>query len=870
MVLPPSPAASPLISDAKVTEFTRIENPIALGAGCNGASETLNTIAAGVRIVIPHMEPISPRTFAALTCVCAFFAASFNLVFSACGFGAASVSWSRQYAGLVELVVKWLAFSVLALYLADVEQWNTPLGRTLRGAYVAAAAAACASLVLFTAGDYPYGSLCLFVVSAPAYLLCMKALFWPREKTRNYVAWLTGPLLAVGTATVVGWVAWTAVAGGRNQWGQYTRLAYSAQAGCTPDFSMRPGCADPEWVNGTSPCFYLADDDDATDVAPSYAVIYDTELSDMCGPSCLSVYDGCTHAFVLWVWPLMSGMAMLFLSFVCAFFWRKSGTEDGPATAAAVWSFLFFGMWVLASVAGFGAGLTEGLTAFILALFVAAGGVVLFCTSGLVGRQMWRRLEEKYKEYDLDYAWSLLVATCLPVFCFYLVLSIINQRIRRLRSCVSACLCGRPTDDQTNWNGWLTEITAGHFDGIKKWHLPKLCTWAIYWGIAFMTITCIITQFTTLFLSYLIEKTAAISNGRVAIIFGFVAIILFLLPPVPGVPIYLTAGIVLVNSCIDDFGLIGSVGYTICICFILKLVASAVQQKYIGEGLSHYVSIRQLVAINSRMMRTAKLILSDKGVTKEKIFILIGGPDWPTSVLCGVMRLDLMPCLLATSPVIFLIIPTVLSGTFIYLGALPLTEDGLEPYTWAKTASTLCVAVSALVQGGAMLLAAYYIERAVQERKEELQRVGYDDEVSAADLITEEKNRIYFEVLDWHRLPLWVKIDLITSLLNMVMSCYIIQIFGHTCFVEYELTYTISEHLGGNALNLVRKTGWLALGMFFFSCTTLYIFKLYAKNASAACYNNLYDHKNSSNAPMVTSSDLLIEDCGPGFSTHIP
>ena len=47
------------------------------------------------------------------------------------------------------------------------------------------------------------------------------------------------------------------------------------------------------------------------------------------------------------------------------------------------------------------------------------------------------------------------------------------------------------------------------------------------------------------------------------------------------------------------------------------------------------------------------------------VTILVGGPDWPTSVLCGILGLDLLPILLGTLPVFLLILPTVMGGAFL-------------------------------------------------------------------------------------------------------------------------------------------------------------------------------------------------------------
>ena len=112
----------------------------------------------------------------------------------------------------------------------------------------------------------------------------------------------------------------------------------------------------------------------------------------------------------------------------------------------------------------------------------------------------------------------------------------------------------------------------------------------------------------------------------------------------------------------DELGLIWSNVYAVAVSLGLKLLATFLQQKMIGELLSKNVGVRQMVGINSTLIRAMKLVLQDKGMSFAKVAILCGGPDWPTSVLCGIMGLDLLPVLLGTLPIITLILPTVLTG----------------------------------------------------------------------------------------------------------------------------------------------------------------------------------------------------------------
>ena len=78
-------------------------------------------------------------------------------------------------------------------------------------------------------------------------------------------------------------------------------------------------------------------------------------------------------------------------------------------------------------------------------------------------------------------------------------------------------------------------------------------------------------------------------------------------------------------------GWVGSIAYSIAISLLLKLLASAIQQKLIGENLSHHVKVRQFVTINSTLMKAARLVLGKDGLSLPKVAFLVGGPGTSTS-----------------------------------------------------------------------------------------------------------------------------------------------------------------------------------------------------------------------------------------------
>jgi len=346
-------------------------------------------------------------------------------------------------------------------------------------------------------------------------------------------------------------------------------------------------------------------------------------------------------------------------------------------------------------------------------------------------------------------------------------------------------------------------------------------------------------KFTVLFLSWMKQESESMSFLIVTLIIIMVGMLLFLLPPIPGVPIYLTGGLMLPAVAtgkgtgpngadgVEQFpgGIVTAVAYTCVVGLILKLCACTIQQKGIGEPLSNRVWIRQLVSINSSTIRTMKLILKQPGLTVAKVAILVGGPDWPTSVLCGIMRMSLPQILIGTLPVFFLIVPTVLAGTFIWMSLLidPVTQQ--PTYAWAGTVSTLFMVLAASVQSGSMVVAAYHLERAVSTRGDELDEIPIDQEVLDADNRNISRNLLYVQLTQWDQVPRFWKNFLKFGVFSQVVSCYITLVVVYS--EPYDLTMTPGD-LPGPWYTLLNSYGWLAVIFFFIALFIWYRFRSWA------------------------------------------
>ena len=87
-------------------------------------------------------------------------------------------------------------------------------------------------------------------------------------------------------------------------------------------------------------------------------------------------------------------------------------------------------------------------------------------------------------------------------------------------------------------------------------------------------------KLTYVFFSWLNEKLSTMSYWPMMALYSGFGVSLFLLPPVPGVPVYIIGGICVVTAGEDDVGgFVPSLLVCIAVCLLIKLTAVSMQQK---------------------------------------------------------------------------------------------------------------------------------------------------------------------------------------------------------------------------------------------------------------------------------------------------
>jgi hypothetical protein len=384
-----------------------------------------------------------------------------------------------------------LLVSAFFFYILDIDEWDSPTGRMVCTLISSAMFLAFVLLVMLVSNDYPYGTISLFALVNPLWLLVVKCTFYRQLDTRMFVSWLSGPLLLTSFLTAVSFVAWVAADEG-NQWNIVTRVQGAERTGCSPDYEYYPDCED--YYGSGETCFYI----DSSGGSPVLT------FPDGCDQMCTNVYNDCSNGMVLWAGPVLMCMAMLFLSFFCTFLRTEGTSEQDIFNFGKIWIFALCIMWGSASLSGTSAGVVASLVTLTLASLVASA---IFLSASYSKSEVKynkeaivARIVEKFGD-SIDIARGLFVVTCSPIFIAYLGLSMINQLVRR----IGINPCSQPAIDSSaspkNYD-ILTVRANKHVARVKSWDRARVFTYAVYWGLAYMVLQVIVAKLTVVFLSW--------------------------------------------------------------------------------------------------------------------------------------------------------------------------------------------------------------------------------------------------------------------------------------------------------------------------------------------------------------------------------
>jgi len=760
------------------------------------------------------------------------------------------------------------AICLVLLIVLDWHKWQSKTLKSISAGFVAYFSFAG---LIMKARFYPFAPLVIIFFHIPVFLGHLKGRSLSMVTRKGFYLGVTVCAFAVAILMGAVWLFWMSYEewDGTNFWGDATKekLVMDSQK-MYDDFKIE--------INGrTRSLNYF------WDCSPDWKQDYEYEhistfrYMDGTWSASLHKIDGnekedrggaCARVKTIWFLNWTTPMSCVGLNLIIAVFCFINGVLINVSDTSKLEKvikqfmlmicFLVFTMYVSSSVAGASMRLT--------------GVIIAFCALGLVVLCIWLYLEigrqaitsqvrnSKLMQSLIKLATSDWVRACvligtnvlIPTF---LCINMATQWVRKRRGLV-------PKDDQK-----YTAAASRILMAVRHWNWASILIKANWLVMLYWTLSVGVAKLTYVFLSWLNEELLKIPFVWVIIIFFIIGFTMFMLPPVPGVPVYICAGILL-SARARDIPEAGNFWGGMCIAIVETLILKicAVCGQYtIGYFFGKSVKVQQLIGVDKPLIRAIEQILDTRGLNLPKVSILVGGPDWPTSVLCGILKLNLFQCCLGTLPVIFVSSPCVIAGAFLSNPGMK-TVPTVEPVanggttttgppvkqneTW-QSLSTFAAAIAVMGQLAVFVLAAYYTQEVVHRDGEELAKPRREHEAVAA-LTRKEADYVneYNNVLNWTTLLTSRKRLILASTISMLMSCFIFVLMDEICFRPFQVSSKISdpfdkEGLDGDIMNLVYPLGWFATFCFFFACSLHFAFLRWAKKEAEKRYAELVQNR---------------------------
>jgi hypothetical protein len=714
---------------------------------------------------------------------------------------------------------------MLLMYITDFSHW-TGHWKKVKKALLAIVGLALTFAALVASKLVPGAAIAVYVLVLPGFIWLVKYVFYKPLHPALFARSIGFALLAISAISAAVWVAW--VFYNNFVWTKETKLLFNEFVDCQNNMLVAPNETTTDamttmmsttttTVMTTAAEMLSLTNEDGSVVMNATAVTPVPTFADDDVSTCLV-------AWMVWAAPLLGACNAFVFGLLALLLARAFREGDQPLTMALK---VFIGgmamaavsLWVAAAIAGAGLGINSAVQYLVGVTIVVLCGV-LVATIG------WQRLTEYLMAVPLikkltaslltDWFKALFVLFLMPVFPIYFCASFLNQMVRR---CVSF---GYRMDDPKERRLWLTLAAAIQFKMLKRWRWTSVLTKVMWIGLFYVIVQVGIGLLVTVFMSWLNDVLQDLPLYATTIIFFLIGVVMFLLPPVPGLPVFLTGGILLGKAGEPVFTFFGAIAYASAVCWVCKMFSLFLQQKAIGQGMSGSLYIRKTVGINSITIRAIRRLLRKPGLSMPKVMILIGGPDWPTSVLTGILRLSWIQMQIGTAPIIFLIVPMVGSGAFL----LKTNEGGL----WGPV-SDVTIAVAALTQIIAILLAMYYISETAEAHYDELANEPPDEEVAAAERAEAETLALKLARQSWFAddFPWWMRVLLVLGAISITVCVYVLIVADEYAFVAFSLTDDVAHKLDNNLLNLVLPWGWVCIALTTFTSIVIIVLGRWTK-----------------------------------------
>ncbi|EOD22532.1 hypothetical protein EMIHUDRAFT_458134 [Emiliania huxleyi CCMP1516] len=292
-------------------------------------------------------------------------------------------------------------------------------------------------------------------------------------------------------------------------------------------------------------------------------------------------------------------------------------------------------LWLWLLLTGAGMGLSHIVSVAMLNLVAAA----LLLVGGTLGWETFARamaeaawVQRGLRYIESGYEWCVALVICvgvLPLLAYALLLAG-KQATRWLRGSSKASRGGIVTAET---HERLTKLSV---------HWGSVCSKVALLCQGYLCMSVVVAKFVVVFLCWLSAVLAGLP-------LGLVGIVLFLVPVIPGIPVYVCSGVLLTGAVMSEEELADPTPH-------------APPSYWLGVALAV----------------SARFVLTQRGCTFGKTVVLCGGPDWPTSVLTGtsdnlgILGLSCPKMLFGSIPVVLLILPSTAMGSALIMANQPL------------------------------------------------------------------------------------------------------------------------------------------------------------------------------------------------------
>jgi len=360
-----------------------------------------------------------------------------------------------------------------------------------------------------------------------------------------------------------------------------------------------------------------------------------------------------------------------------------------------------------------------------------------------------------------------------------------------------------------------------------SWSWTSIIVKATLLGLMYVGCVVGFAKFTTVLLAFANEALADWPLFTVSLIMFLLGFSLFMFPPAPGAPIYIVMGIIVTSSALrQHWPFEAALAWATFVTFAMKLAFTAAAQKCIGEPLAHNETIRRVCELHTPYMRALEAVMLQEGLTFAKVTVLVGGPDWPVAVLCGMLRLPVLQVLAGVAPVLVQsCFPCVLAGALMLTEKKESDDDGID-----LSLGEVMLMLAGILQAAAGLMAFFFVQE-VLERDYDLLTVPRPEDETPLELKKKqtEEELLFWKQRDWKWLSQTMRSLLIAGFITMEASIIMLngpwkRLIGHGCFKKFGLTDSVKHDLGGDPFGIILPMGWAALILSVVSSVCLGVF----------------------------------------------